>query len=200
MKKTKTDKNVLAAVVCIFIIAVIVALSASKIGWKVEKKAVDSVELNKLVIVLEQGQQFYQPPGIPIYTITVTNTFMPRQYEIPFVTACLYNSDKKAYSYIDAQWDLRQDASELGLGQNTIEIASGSRNATLKVMPVVRYKGTATVQAVQAEKMGPIVSSEIDVYDQLLVFLMDPNKRFNYIDCNSLQQKDIDSALKIAIK
>lgn len=187
----KKGSNLAIALVCIVLIVIIIALSASPIGWKIEKKAVDSINLKDVVVLRNEGEAGYGLPGIPVYTITVTNTFIPRQYELPYVMSCLYNSNLRTNSYISTQWDTQPQVSEFGQGSNTLEVIRGTKTATLKLMPEIRYKPNQPVPVKQVQQN--------ETYDQLLLFFQEAGGRTKYIDCFNLQDADLESAIKIAV-
>ncbi len=200
MKKKLFDDNLKAAIACLIVIAIIVALSASPIGWKIEKQAVSSVALKEIVVVRQEGEPEYGPgPGIPVYTITIINTFIPRQYQLPFATACLYNSELKATSYANVQWDVKEQPFEFGPSATSLEITQGTKTATLKVFSSVRYKSKEIREAQQIPEK-PVPVAEAEVYDQLLLFLTEAGIRnYGYVDCYNLQADDFEAALKILI-
>lgn len=195
-KKVKT-KSWQLAVGCVAVIAVIVALSSSNIGWSIQEKAVESIALKDILTIREADQPDYGPgPSIPVYTITIANTFIPRQYELPYATACLYNSKLKAANSATVIW-YPQSYSDFGPAANTVEVFSGSKTATLKLTPTIRYK----------EKPMParpeMAKNETEVYDQLLLFLGEKTgaRVFDYAfqDCYNLQANDFATAVKIPI-
>ena len=175
------------------IIAIIVALSASPIGWSVQKKPVDSVKLNDVLKVLDQGQPDYGGgPGIAVYTVTVTSTFMPRQYGLPQTQACLYNTVNKTGVDLSVQWDVQLQSSALGIDTNYLEVFQGSKSATLNAMAIARYKPEQA-----AGKPQPVFV--VESYDQLLLFFNE-DFRYSYRQCNMLQPADIEQAVKIRVE
>ena len=191
----KNSKNLIAAGVCILIIAIIAALSASNIGWKVEKKAVSSVKLSDVMVTKLEGEPYGTGPGVQIYTITITNTFIPRQYELPYFSICLYNTELKKSSIADARWDIKEQSSQFGDGQNTLEVIKGTKSANLLVSQGIRYKPVPA-----AERAEPVKASQIEeVYDKLLLFLQEKGKGYMYRDCYTLQESDFKDAVIIPI-
>ncbi len=188
-KRRKSMKNMKFALLDVILILLIVAVSASGIGLNVETHPVASVLLKDIVIVRQEGDAQYQPPAIPIYTVTVTNKFIPRQYELPIATACLYNSEKKASSYLDVRWDVQEQASQLGMSTTALEVYRESKTATLKAYPGVRYKG-------MPQPVTEKLSTEIETYDQIYLFLRDASKSYTYIDCFNA---DFTQAIKIPV-
>ena len=192
-KQAKSNKNLIAAEICILIIVIITALSASNIGWKVESKAAESVKLSDVVVAKLEGEPYGAGPGTPIYTIKVTNSFIPRQYELPFTSVCLYNSELKKTSVADVRWDVPGQISQYdGSNTNTMEIISGTKTANLLVFQGIRYKPVAT-----APVAVPTKATE-EVYDQLLLFLQYEWVYF-YRDCYNLQESDFKAAVIIPI-
>lgn len=191
-KRKKTNKNLIAAIVCIVIIAILISLSGSNIGWKVETHAVDSIQLKDVISErLETEAQYGPGQGTPIYTITVSNSFIPRQFELPNTAACLYNSDLKTATNADLRWSFGKDYTDYDIQTTTMEV-SGVKTANLLVLRSVRYKP----ESMKTETSVAIATTE--VYDQLLLFVSD--KLTFYKDCYNLQEKDFDEAIKIAIK
>ena len=161
-KKTKSKKNVTLATVCLVLIAIIVAISAAPFGWKVSGVAVQSVRLADIQPVLEEGQPSY-PTSFPIYTLTVTNNFIPRQFELPQASVCLYNTEKKSASNANVMWDVGQEQTDFGLFGQVVEVMSGTKVANLKISSNPYYK-PAPVEAKQ-------VKFEPQVWNELYLFL-----------------------------
>lgn len=196
MKKKNIDWNLKAAIACILIIAVITALSGSNIGWKVEKQAAASVKLSDVVVTKLEGEPYGTAPGTPIYTIKITNTFIPRQYDLPNFNICLYNTELKRSSIADAKWTLKESKSQYDEYQNTIEVKSGTKKADLLVFQGIRYKPIAAA----TEKAEPVKAVQTpEVYDQLLLFIQEKGKAYNYRDCSNLQEADFKEAIIIPI-
>jgi len=193
MHRQRTEKEAWGswktATGCMIIIAIIVALSASPIGWSVTSSAVSSVRLSDIQPVLEEGQPSYAK-SIPIYTTTVTNTFIPRQYELPQATACLYNTEKQAYGGTNVFWDIQSQPSDFGQGLNTMEVGRESKIATLKTSSNPYYK--------PSPREAVPVKFEPQVWDKLYLFL-NTGRTYKYIDCNNLQPEDLARAIKISI-
>jgi len=189
-------KNVKMAAICMIIITIIVTLSAAPIGWTITKNAVASVRLSEVYRVLQEGQPDYGPgPGVPSYTITVTNSFIPRQYELPQANACLYNSGLRAATDLPVQWDVAEKPSDFGPHLNTVELGKETRTVTLKAMPYIRWKAPPGVPrpAEPAQK-----EQELEVYDQLLLFLQE-GRVSEYVGCYNLQPEHFARAIKISI-
>lgn len=189
-KRKKTNKNLIAAIVCIVIIAILITFSGSNIGWKVEQQAAQSIQLKDVIVERKEGEAQYGPgQGTQIYTITVTNTFIPRLYELPKTAACLYNSELKATTNADIKWAFGKEYTEYDRETTTMEVY-GTKTANLLIFRGIRYKPESTAPV-------PVKEQKPEVYDQLLLFLSD---RLNfYMDCYALQEKDFDKAIKIKI-
>lgn len=192
MKKT-FDVNLKGAISCIVLILIIIALSASSIGWKVEKQAVESIKLSDVVITKLEGEPYGIGPGVPVYTITVTNTFFPRQYLLPNAIGCLYNTELKKTSYVDLRWDSEQQQSELGIPPSSLEVIKGTKTAKLLVYQGIRYKPLPAAVAV------PEKVQEEEVYDQLLLFMAESGKLGPFVDCYGLKETDFEKAIKIEV-
>lgn len=194
--KKKNNKNLIAAITCVAIILIIIALSGSNIGWKVEKQAVSSVKLKSVAVTKVEGEPYGAGPGTPIYTISVTNTFIPRQYELPYHQACLYNTELKTALYADTKWDVKGEASQLGQETTSLEIIKGTKTANLLVFQGIRYT-PKDVNAIPAAATPTKVQEE--VYDQLLLYLQEGGLNPMFPDCSNLQESDINAAIKIPI-
>ncbi len=193
VKKKVSQKNWKIATACMIIIGIIVALSASPIGWAVSKQATQSVRLSDVYKILEEGQPDYGPgPGVPLYSITITNTFIPRQYELPQANACLYNTEKKAGTDVPVQWDISEKPLDFGPSLNTVEMGRETKTITLKAMPYTRWKPVPRGAPVPAKEQ------ELEVYDQLLLFLHE-GRVYEYTGCYNLQPQDFEKAIKISI-
>src|SRR5574342_444124 len=121
VKKTKSKKNVILSALCIAIIAIIVAISAAPFGWRVSGTAVQSVRLSDIQPLLEEGQPSY-PTSFPIYTMTIKNNFIPRQFELPQASVCLYNTEMKSASNANVMWDVGQESTDFGLFGQVVEV------------------------------------------------------------------------------
>src|SRR5574341_490640 len=188
-KKEKSWGGWKIATTCMVIIAIIVALSASPIGWKISTTSVKSIKLSELQPVLEEGQPSY-PAAYPIYTVTVTNTFIPRQYELPQASACMYNIEKKAASNANVFWSEPGMPSEFGLPGNTIEIGKGSKTATLKISSNPYYK--------PSPREAKPAAFEPQVWNELYLFL-NTGRTYQYVDCYNFDSVDKSKAIKISI-
>lgn len=187
-------KNVKIAATCLIIITIIVALSASPIGWQISKHEVTSVRLKDIHRVLMEGQPDYGPgPGVPVYTIQIKNTFIPRQYELPQPNACLYNSELRAGIDLPIQWDVQQKPQDFGPSLNTVEVL-GTRTVTLKATPYTRWKARPEAP----KPAAPVPQQETEVFDQLLLFLQE-GRVYYYPNCFSLQPEDFERAIKISV-
>lgn len=188
-KKKKPAGGWKLATTCMVLIAIIVALSASPIGWTVSSSAVSSVRLSEIQPILEQGQPEY-PISFPIYTVTVTNTFIPRQYELPQASACLYNTDKKSASNANVFWDIAGQPSDFGIPGNALEVGRETKSANLKLSQSPYYKPSP--RDVSPEKFEP------QVWNELYVFLSE-GRTYYYADCYNFDSLDKSKAIKITI-
>ncbi len=195
--QTTRGKNVGIAVACLVLIAIIVTLSALPIGWQITKQAAQSVMLKEVHRVIEEGQPDYGPgPGVPIYSISVTSTFIPRQFELPNTQACLYNTQLRRGIDVGTEWDVREKYSEFGAGMRTMEVFKDTKTATLRVMPYTRWK---PVPAIAREKVpAPPVPEEIEVFDQLLLFIHE-DRQYDYVNCYNILPTDFQKAMAISV-
>lgn len=177
------------ATTCMVIIAIIVALSASPIGWKISTSSTPSIKLSELQPILEEGQPSYSA-SFQIYTVTVTNTFIPRQYELPQASACLYNIERKAASNANVFWSEPGVQSDFGLPGNTVEVGRGSKTATLKISQSPYYK--------PAPREAKPVQFEPQVWNELYLFLS-TGRTYQYVDCYNFDSVDKSKAIKILI-
>lgn len=199
-KRPFLTNNVKSAVVCIVLIAIITAISASPFGWTVKKETVQSVALKDVYVIQQEGQPNYPLPSKQVMTITVSSSFIPRQYELPYVQACLYNSDLKVGRDLGANWDTQGETSglrELVPSTNTLEVFNTAKTAVLKVQPNVFYRTNGPQPVAAPEKQA--VPQEPEVYDRLFLFLQDPGKTYAYKPCFDLQRTDIDNAISILV-
>ena len=200
MKKPQMmTNNLKAAIGCLVLIAIIVSLSASPLGWKIEKQALGPVDLKDVVVVRKEGEPDYGPgPGVPVYKITVTSGFIPRQYELPSATSCLYNTEKRLASYSDVRWDVSAQVSEFGQSATVLEVFRESKTATLNVFAGIRYKPSPEARSASPVKVPEI--NQTEVYDQLLLFFQEAGTRnYAYVDCFNLKTEDFGRAIKIEV-
>ncbi len=188
-KKTNSTKNAKLAALCIVIIAIIVAISAAPFGWKVSGTAVQSVRLSEIQPVLEEGQPSY-PTSFPLYTLTITNNFIPRQFELPQANVCLYNTEKKSATNANVMWDVGQAPSDFGLFGQVIEVMSGTKTANLKITSNPYYKPAP--REAQPAKFEP------QVWNELYLFL-NTERTYQYIDCYNFDSVDKTKAIKILV-
>ena len=184
-KKTTTNKNI--AITSLIIIGIITALSASPLGFNVTTTHAQQITNQDIIAVLEEGQPQYKTPGTPIYTVTITNKFIPRQYELPTTGACLYNSEKNAYQWANTQWDIGEQYSDFGPTLQTIELGTETKTATLKITQEARYKP----MPVEAKP----IKYEPEKYDTLYLFI----GANNYVDCYNIQPQDMQKAIRIPV-
>jgi len=190
----KKATSIRIAASSMILIAVLVLLSALPLGWDVQGQAVSSVQLSQILNV--QTDTAYQPPTVPIYTVTVTSNFIPRQYELPRANACLYNSQLKAAQYLSVDWNVKQHTKEFGPGIKSLEVFNGQKAATLYAYPAQRWKERLRVPEGPPLAERPLITGQqqVEVYDQLLLFLDE-----DYPDCFNLQPEDFQEALLISI-
>ena len=196
-KKSKkpTGHHGTLAIISLVLIGILVGLSAVPYGWTVDKSSVSSVKLDQVMTVYQEGQAEYNKPPVPVYTITVTNTFIPRQYELPNAQACLYNTEKQAGQWIGASWDYESMRSEFAPSLDTLEVGKGSKTAVLRVNNQPYYE-TRPVKVPMPSPSAMV--QETPVYDQLLLFL-GPQTSYEYVECTALKQSDFSRAIKIPI-
>lgn len=186
-KKTK-GPNVLSASIALGIMAIIVGLSTVPYGLTSHGKAVSSVALDSILPVVEEGKAPYRSSNVPLYTMSVTNTFIPRQFELAQASACLYNTEKNAYRYLDVMWDIPNQMSDFGPSNRVLEVDFGTKTATLttSVYPQVR------------PVMEKPIQYELEVYDELYL-IFNEGDRYEYVDCFSLTPQQKEQAVKIAV-
>ena len=187
--KSKSTRDAKLAVACIVLIAIIVGISAAPFGWRVSGTAVPTVKLSDIQPILEEGQPSY-PTSVPIYTMTITNNFIPRQFELPQASVCLYNTEKKSAANANVMWDVGQEPTDFGLFGQVIEVSSGTKTANLKISSNPYYK-PAPVEAKQ-------VKFEPQVWDTLYLFL-NTGRTYQYADCYNFDSVDKSKAIKISI-
>lgn len=185
-KRKKTMKHAYTAIGALIVIATIVTMSAIPIGWTLEKRSVQNIALEEVVPVIEEGKPVYQK-GTPVYTLTVTNKWIPRQYELPQAQACLYNSEENAYDFADVYWDVQGQRTDFG-PQNVLELGQEQRTATL----MLGSRAQVRPLPVDAPDYEP------RVYDTLFLLLNEGDRR-EYIECYNLQPEQIQEAVKIPI-
>lgn len=188
-KKKQTNHHVYA-IGSLALIAIIVAISAVPFGWSIQANAVDSLRLSDVVPVIEEGKPQYRTKGVPVYTLTITNNWVPRQYELPDASACLHNTDKDAYQYAETTWDVKEQRSDFGPTLNVVELGKGTKTVSLLLgaSPQVR---PIPVEAKPVEYEPP-------VYDTLYLFVKQTD-RYEYIDCYNLQPEQMQDAIVIPI-
>lgn len=188
-KKTNSTRSAKLAALCMVIIAIIVAISAAPIGWNVSGIAARSVRLSDIQPILEEGQPSY-PTSFPIYTMTITNNFIPRQFELPQASVCLYNTEKKSATNANVMWDIGQEQSDFGLFGQVVEVMSGTKIANLKISSNPYYKPSP--REVQPVKFEP------QVWNELYLFL-NTDRASQYIDCYNFDSVDKSKAIKILV-
>ncbi len=186
--KRKTNKQAIFAGISMVIILGLIGVSASPIGWNVTTTTVESVKLSEIAPIIKEGQAGYPLAQIPVQTITVTNTFITRQYELPQANACVYNTEKRVGQYIGASWDAEMTRSDFAVSYNVIEVPKGSKTATLRIMPFSQF---------EPRPMKDVPTQEQQVYDKLYLFF--ENGQNSYPDCSLLIEKDMMNAVVIPI-
>lgn len=189
IKKTKSTRNAKLAAASIILIAIIVAISAMPFGWSVSGAAVPSVRLSDLQPILEEGQPSY-PTSFTIYTMTVKNNFIPRQFELPQASVCLYNTEKKSASNANVMWDVGQMPTDFGLFGQVMEVSSGTKSANLKISSNPYYK--------PIPREAQPVKFEPQIWDTLYLFL-NTDREYEYVDCYNFDAVDKSKAIKILI-
>jgi len=170
------NKNLFWAYICLALIAIITLASGSNIGFTVESKPVDSISKTSVFSTTET--QFREPimsPQSEVYTITVSNKFIPRSYPLPEFQGCLYDSKtgKTQYAEIDADVsEPREGFSRFG----SVEVGIGKTEQ-------VKYFLVSTPKIPEQEKVD---------FDHLL--LLDQEA-----DCWSILPSELDEAIKIPI-
>lgn len=188
VKKPKQTQAILA-VFSMAIILGLIGISASPIGWQVSTTTIESVKLTDIAPILKQGQPAYPLAPIAVQTVTITNTFITRQYELPQANACVYNTEKRVGQYIGVAWDAELERSDFAFSYNVIEVPKGSKTATLRITPFSQYEPYPTKE---------IPPQEPQVYDKLYLFL-EQNGQYSYPDCSLLAEKDKLNAIVIPI-
>lgn len=191
-KKKSTGHSGTLAILSLVLIGILVGLSAVPYGWTVQTTTVPSLKLDQLITVYKEGQVEYSKPPVPIYTITVTNKFIPRQYELPNAQACLYNTEKGAGQWVNVGWDYDAMRSEIGPDLNTMEVYRGSKTAVLNANNQPFYEPRPVKESVQD------IKRETPEYDKLLLFVS-PQMKYEYVECSALKQSDLARAITIPI-
>jgi len=144
----------------------------------------------KLSDVIKEGPPGYLPETT-IYTITITNTFLPRQYQLPKANACLYNSQLRKSVDTGVVWGGKSRRKDFGMDLNTVEIGRETKTVELKLMPHGRFIPSPEGRQVK-------IPEEPEVYDKLLLFL-DEGPHYEYVNCYELQPEDFSEAINILI-
>jgi hypothetical protein len=193
-KKKPTGHGGTLAIISLVLIGILVGLSAAPYGWTVQTTTTPSLKLDQLVTVYKEGQIEYSKPPVPIYTVTVTNTFIPRQYELPNAQACLYNTEKGAGQWVNVGWDYEELHSEFGPDLNAMEVYRGSKTAVLNANSQPYYEPATPVKT----PVPPDTKRETPEYDKLLLFIS-PQLSYDYIECTALKPSDFSKAITIPI-
>jgi hypothetical protein len=154
------------------VVIALVILSMNQAGLSVETKTVDSVGLSG-----SQGRQTHL-----LQVITVTNDyFLPRRYELPRLTACLY--DKDGLNRIQT----------INLRYTDGEVADGR-------YPYVNLPAkTIEIPAYSSKKASLFIDtyfySDISGYDEIL--LIETGEA--YIDCYILDNNRLENSTRIPL-
>lgn len=189
-KAKKSSKQHVYAITSMALIAILVALSAVPVGWNIQTQAATSIKLSDIMPVIEEGKPHYQTRGVPVYTLTVTNNWVPRQYELPQASACLYNSQEDAYQYADVRWDTPEQRSDFGPSLQVLELGRGTKSASLLL------GASPQLRPIPVETKP--LQFEPQVYDNLYLFVKQTD-RYEYLDCYNLQPGQIQDAIVIPI-
>jgi len=188
-KKHLKRPNAKLAAASLALIALLVGVSAMPVGWNIGATKVDSLSMSDIMPVLDEGKARYQTRGTPIYTLTVTNNWIPRQYELPQAQACFYNSEKQAYQHAGVNWDVQEQRSDFGPNLNVIELGRGTETATLLL------GSSPQIRPMPVEKP---IDFEPQTYDTLYLFLNEDD-RYDYIECFNLQPEQLQEAILIPV-
>lgn len=166
------NRNLLLAFICLGLMAVITLASGSNVGFSVEERPIESLSKEKVMYSADEAVPRV-PSRIKVYTITVSNSFLPRSYPVPEFEGCFYDSvtGKAQYAGITADNVKRSAFSRFG----SVELGTGETKSIglyLEAMPRFGKDGQE--------------------FDQLL--LLDSKA-----GCYDLMPSDIESAVKIPI-
>lgn len=205
------NKNLVAAIVCVLLIAAITLLSALPIGFSRIEETAPSVSAELLTPVLEESQGGYSTsPGPVVHRITFVNTWLPRQMTLPRPSACLYNSKTRQGAYANARWQistLESRVNDFGSGESVVQLPRGTRTVELTIDQFVRWKrppaqyntGMTKPVAMPAPGESTPVMDYPEGFDTLYLFLIDRNQPDFYPDCGNLQAADLAYAKKISV-
>lgn len=194
MKRSSVNRNLFFAILCIVLIAIITLLSAAEIGFSSSDEVVSSVSKEQ-VVVLSENQYEQNIAGPVVYRVTYINTFLPRQRQLPFVTACLYDSTAKRGAYLGTRWQVSLFDSQQWSDGNVVQIGRETKTIGLEVQPNIRWKPAPTPVARPVPAEMPEQS-----YDYILLFVQDEDSsRKIYPQCEFLQEEDVERARKVAL-
>lgn len=184
-KQKPSRKNAIRAAVSIVLILVIIGLTATNIGITVEESTVPSVAKTKVLQYSAPEDRMMRPRSIepiPLHTITVTNNFFPRQYELPRSAACLISGTERME--LPIKWRAAEDRGDLSFGrQDYLELGYGEKSATL---------------VLDARPFLP--KGEKAVYDHILLVLeAGDTDDGRYISCWELTPEQISSGRRIPL-
>lgn len=196
MKKHKNN-NLIVALICAALIIVLTLLSATSLGFESRETVVPSLSKAEVVRVQTEGQYEQNLVGPVVYSVTYTNTFLPRQHQLPYVTACLYNSAEKRGAYLGTRWQVSQFDSQQWSEGNVVQLGKETKTIGLEVQPIVNWRPS---ERYDSSMSVPKPVPAIDVsYDSILLFIEEGRARQIYPQCDFLQAEDVARARKVAL-
>lgn len=197
--KKHSSKNLIVALVCAGLIVVITLLSATSIGFDARETVVPSLSKTEVVRVQTEGQYEQNLAGPVVYSVTYTNTFLPRQHQLPYVTACLYNSAEKRGAYLGTRWQVSQFDSQQWSEGNVVQLGKETKTIGLEVQPFVRWMPSPAVTSQAMPLAKPVPGFETESYDSILIFVEEGRSRQIYPQCEFLQPEDVARARKVQL-
>ncbi|HLC32814.1 MAG TPA: hypothetical protein VJJ82_03240 [Candidatus Nanoarchaeia archaeon] len=199
----KRNVNLVMALICAALIVILTLLSATSIGFDIREAVVPSLPKDQVVRIATEGQNEPNLAGPVVYSVTYTNTFLPRQHQLPFVTACLYNSDERRGAFIGTRWQVSQFDSQQWSEGNVVQLGIETKTVGFEVQPFVRW----AIQPMTKEShdltrevpVKPIPGQVIDKYDLILLFIEEGRSRQVYPQCEFLQAEDVERARKVQL-
>ena len=189
--------NLVVALVCAALIVIITLLSATSIGFTSREEIVPTVAKDQVIKVLSEGRQ-PSMTGPVVYRVTYENTFLPRQHQLPFVSACLYDSNEKRGAYLGTRWQVSNfDSQQWSDGGNVVQLGRETKTIGLEVQPYTLWK-PSPVPVTEPIKLVPVPPDE--QYDLIFLFV-DGSGRMQsfYPQCDNLQAEDMARAKKIQL-
>lgn len=176
------SRNLKLAITCLVLLVTITLISALPVGFSVDKKTVSSVSKD----LLDSGDS----TGQLLHAITITNSFLPRQYTLPRAQACLYNSERGYSEQLQVNW-VGEDRVRAGLmDDDTVELGI----ETKKVQLVTGYH--------RVPKPMPVDPQFEDrrEFDSIYVFFEETRGFDNgYVSCYELQEDDLAFGERITL-